>query len=70
MTHLDIKPDNVIIRASDGKPVLIDFGAVKEVITASVDSQGRPTISSIIIGTPGYMPPEQEGRNCCCWQED
>ena len=28
--HRDIKPDNIIIRESDQKPVLIDFGAVKE----------------------------------------
>lgn len=63
MIHLDIKPDNVIIRGSDGKPVLIDFGAVKEVVTASIDSQGRPKMSSVIIGTPGYMPPEQEGKH-------
>jgi serine/threonine protein kinase, bacterial len=56
--HRDIKPDNVMIRASDGKPVLIDFGAVKSVVTASIDSRGNPT-SSVIIGTPGYMPLEQ-----------
>ena len=28
--HRDIKPDNIILRASNGLPVLIDFGAVKE----------------------------------------
>ena len=27
--HRDIKPDNVILRQIDNKPVLIDFGAVK-----------------------------------------
>jgi serine/threonine protein kinase len=62
MIHRDIKPDNVMIRARDGKPVLIDFGAVKEVVTASIDSQGNPT-SSAIIGTPGYMPLEQLNGN-------
>jgi hypothetical protein len=38
--------------------VLIDFGAVKEVVATVVDSHGIPT-STIIIGTPGFMPLEQ-----------
>ncbi|MDZ8052804.1 MAG: protein kinase domain-containing protein [Aulosira sp. ZfuVER01] len=56
--HRDIKPDNIILRLRDGKPVLIDFGAVKEVMGTVVNSQGSPT-SSIVIGTPGFMPSEQ-----------
>ncbi len=56
--HRDIKPDNIIIRKSDNKPVLIDFGAVKETLSTTVTMGGNVT-SSIIIGTPGYMPPEQ-----------
>jgi hypothetical protein len=56
--HRDIKPENVMLRKRDGKPVLIDFGAVKEVITTIVDAHGTPT-SSIVIGSPGFMPLEQ-----------
>ncbi|MBD2363700.1 protein kinase [Anabaena minutissima FACHB-250] len=56
--HRDIKPDNIILRHRDGKPVLIDFGAVRESMGTVVNSQGDPT-SSIVIGTPGYMPSEQ-----------
>jgi serine/threonine protein kinase len=56
--HRDIKPDNIILRYRDGKPVLIDFGAVREIMGTALNSQGSPT-SSIIIGTPGYMPSEQ-----------
>ncbi len=56
--HRDIKPDNIILRRQDGLPVLIDFGAVKETMGTVVTSQGTPT-SSIVIGTPGYMPSEQ-----------
>ncbi|AFY48848.1 serine/threonine protein kinase [Nostoc sp. PCC 7524] len=56
--HRDIKPDNIILRHRDGKPVLIDFGAVRESMGTVVNSQGNPT-SSIVIGTPGYMPSEQ-----------
>jgi serine/threonine protein kinase, bacterial len=56
--HRDIKPDNIILRHRDGLPVLIDFGAVRETMGTVVNSQGNPT-SSIVIGTPGYMPSEQ-----------
>ena len=58
--HRDIKPANIIRRQRDGKLVLIDFGAVKEISTLE-ESAGsvNPTIS---IGTPGYMPPEQGNR--------
>lgn len=56
--HRDIKPDNIILRSRDLKPVLIDFGAVKETIRSVVGSPGYPT-RSMVIGTPGYMPSEQ-----------
>ncbi|MFB2880226.1 protein kinase domain-containing protein [Floridanema aerugineum] len=58
MVHRDIKPDNIIIRQTDGKPVLIDFGAVKEMMGTIINSHGSTT-SSIVIGTSGFMPAEQ-----------
>lgn len=56
-------PERLLIRRKcDNKIFLIDFGAVKEVSTLSVNAQGQ-TISTIVIGTPHYMPPEQlEGK--------
>ena len=58
VVHRDIKPANLIRRKSDRKIVLIDFGAVKEIGSLAVDSQGNTNLT-IAIGSPGYMPTEQ-----------
>lgn len=55
--HRDIKPSNLIRRQKDGKFVLIDFGAVKEITTLALDPQGQ--VFTQTIGTQGFMPPEQ-----------
>ena len=54
--HRDIKPSNLIRRELDNKIVLIDFGAVKEIGTFVLDPARDHTQ---VIGTPGYMSPEQ-----------
>ena len=56
--HRDIKPENIILQQRDQKPVLIDFGAVRETMGMKLTPQGQST-QSIVIGTPGYMPSEQ-----------
>ena len=56
--HRDIKPDNLIRRQPDGKLVLIDFGAVKELRLHPVSGSGMFS-STMGIGTPGYAPTEQ-----------
>ena len=58
--HRDIKPSN-LIRQSDGRIVLIDFGAVKEITNLTV-TQGQLNVKdvTVAIGTPGYMPIEQQ----------
>ncbi|MDH6066175.1 protein kinase [Chrysosporum ovalisporum APH033B] len=56
--HRDIKPENIILRDSDRLPVLIDFGAVKETMGAVTLGSGS-TVSSVIVGTRGFMAPEQ-----------
>ncbi|MBC7883361.1 MAG: serine/threonine protein kinase [Anaerolineae bacterium] len=50
VVHRDIKPSNILI-GEDGAFYLIDFGAVQ------AKASGRGTIT--VVGTFGYMPPEQ-----------
>ena len=58
--HRDIKPAN-IMRREDGKLFLIDFGAVKEIVT--VDREGKTNIRAsgltVGIGTYYFIAPEQ-----------
>ncbi|MFQ4141488.1 protein kinase domain-containing protein [Chlorogloeopsis sp. ULAP02] len=56
--HRDIKPDNLIRRDADGKLVLIDFGAVKQMRSQLAASPSQMT-ATVAIGTPGYMSAEQ-----------
>ena len=56
--HRDIKPPNLMRRYKDGKIVLIDFGAVKEISTLAVDALGQTTVTGVV-GSSGYMPDEQ-----------
>ena len=51
LLHLDIKPANIYIR-NDGTPLLIDFGAARQTLTAE-GFRLNPMY------TPGFAPPEQ-----------
>ena len=57
--HRDVKPSNLIRRYRDGKVVLIDFGAVKEVSKQKIDADTDFTSLTVAVGTQGYMPNEQ-----------
>ena len=58
--HRDVKPSNLIRRHRDGKLVLIDFGAVKQVTSSPLlDAETGATNITVAIGTHGYMPNEQ-----------
>lgn len=59
--HRDIKPSNLIRCSSNGKIVLIDFGAVKEIFQQSYNSE-QITLSTKALGTEGYMSPEQSSK--------
>ncbi|WGV28056.1 serine/threonine-protein kinase [Halotia branconii] len=64
--HRDIKPSNLMRRQQDGKIVLIDFGAVKQISSHAVNGLGQ-MVTTVLIGTPGYMPSEQgQGQPRLC----
>jgi hypothetical protein len=50
--HRDIAPDNVLLLADSGRPLLLDFGAARQVI-------GDATQALTAILKPGYAPVEQ-----------
>ena len=59
--HRDIKPGNIMLK-NDGIPVLIDFGAVKEVIPPNAGPISD-SAKSVFIGTPVFAPLEQYQGN-------
>ena len=53
--HRDLKPSNILIDA-DGHCYVSDFGLAKRL---DLHADATLTPSGAIVGTPGYMPPEQ-----------
>ena len=54
INHLDVKPANIMIRKSDNKAILIDFGVSKQ-----YDEQGSQTSTTPVGISYGYAPMEQ-----------
>jgi serine/threonine protein kinase len=61
--HRDLKPSNILVCQEDGShaPRVIDFGTARVLNQAATD-RGYVTRLQQIIGTPGYMSPEQATR--------
>lgn len=55
LVHRDLKSANIMVRANDGSPVIVDFGLVRNLDASSLTATWIPQGP----GTPLFAPPEQ-----------
>jgi eukaryotic-like serine/threonine-protein kinase len=62
--HRDIKPTNVLVTEAEGRPrpKVIDFGIAKA-LHQKLTERTYYTALGMLVGTPGYMSPEQASLN-------
>lgn len=59
--HRDLKPANVLVQG-DGEPKVLDFGIARLVDAEDAHATWQTTLG-VLVGTPGYMSPEQATGN-------
>ena len=59
VTHRDLKPDNIMV-TREGRAKILDFGLAQQSATAPLGaSDSTKTAAGTVMGTAGYMSPEQ-----------
>lgn len=51
--HRDLKPSNIIVRSSDGQPIILDFGS-----SYLLNQMDTRTLTTQAVGSLGYIPSE------------